>query len=79
MSAAGRIAKPIDIGKVANPPPVLPPDRSQVFRRRARRRFDRLAARQHDSGFPLVYGGDRGRPIGSARIAASISSAGDTS
>jgi FdhE protein len=44
MSAAGRIAKPIDIGRVANPPPVLPPDRSQVFRRRARRRFDRLAA-----------------------------------
>jgi Protein involved in formate dehydrogenase formation len=44
MSTAGRIAKPIDIGRVANPPPVLPPDRSQVFRRRARRRFDRVAA-----------------------------------
>jgi len=43
MSVAGRIADPLDIGKVANPPLIRPPDRSQVFRRRAGR-FDRLAA-----------------------------------
>jgi FdhE protein len=43
MSVAGRIADPVDIGRVANPPLVRPPDRNQVFRRRAGR-FDRLAA-----------------------------------
>jgi FdhE protein len=43
MSVAGRIAEPVDIGRVANPPLVRPPDRSQVFRRQAGR-FDRLAA-----------------------------------
>jgi len=43
MSVAGRIADRVDIGRVANPPLVRPPDPSQVFRRRARR-FDRLAA-----------------------------------
>jgi FdhE protein len=43
MSVAGRIADPVDIGRVANPPLVRPPDQSQVFRRRAGR-FNRLAA-----------------------------------
>jgi FdhE protein len=43
MSVAGRIAEPVDIGRVANPPLVRPPDRSQMFRRRAGR-FDRIAA-----------------------------------
>ena len=37
MSAAGAIADPIGIGKVAKPPPVRLPDPAVVFARRAER------------------------------------------
>lgn len=43
MSVSGRIAEIVDVGRVANPPLIRPPDLSQAFRRRAGR-FDRLAA-----------------------------------